>query len=572
MPSLGWDRAYRSGDLVRFDEVGPGLRRSRRRPGQGRRAPDRARRGRQRTARRCPASAGRRRRSERPRRGQPAARRVRDGRRRASRPRAAAEHLRRDDARRPWCRGSRWSTTLPTRTSGKIDRDALPWPLPAAPAVRAPMTTEAELTGTAAGSPSLGWRPRLDAGGSGGGLLRPRRGQPHRRPARLAASGALPRRHRRGRLREPVLADLAGSAGRDEHADRAAQRVRVAGPAAAPGRRRSVASAACAPSAACAGSTWVSGGVLVARGVARAVLAARGRAGGGSLLGWLLLINPVGPHRAGGGGRPARAARGRAGAPPPRRTGPPAAVARRAPRRRAGSRNLSAAPLDHGCTRGLLGAQVGRHVHLHASRPVTGLLALGDGCSVEPEVDLAGHWLDGDILHVGRCGSVPAPASVPRSTLLPGAGVGDGAEVAPGQRSSASVPAGRGVVGGPGRGLGLAHGAWTPGRPENRPVWLAAYAASAVTLSLLPRAGRGSGRGRRAARRGGDGLARPGLGGRAACGSRWRPWWAWRCLPSSCSSPCGCSSLGLEPGHHPVHSRLAWQAWSMLRVLDEART
>ena len=33
--------------------------------------------------------------------------------------------------------------------------------------------------------------------------------------------------------------------------------------------------------------------------------------------------------------------------------------------------------------------------------PITGHLVLGDGCSVEPEVDLSGHWLDGDLLRVG---------------------------------------------------------------------------------------------------------------------------------------------------------------------------
>ena len=31
-------------------------------------------------------------------------------------------------------------------------------------------------------------------------------------------------------------------------------------------------------------------------------------------------------------------------------------------------------------------------------------------------------------------------------------------------------------------------------------------------------------------------------------------------------------SIGLEAGHHPVHGRRAWQAWSILRTLDEART
>ena len=31
-------------------------------------------------------------------------------------------------------------------------------------------------------------------------------------------------------------------------------------------------------------------------------------------------------------------------------------------------------------------------------------------------------------------------------------------------------------------------------------------------------------------------------------------------------------SIGLVGGHHPIHGRRAWQAWSVLRVLDEART
>ena len=51
MPTLGWDRAYRSGDLVVNDADGAAVRRPRRRPGQDRRPPDRARRDRQRPAR-----------------------------------------------------------------------------------------------------------------------------------------------------------------------------------------------------------------------------------------------------------------------------------------------------------------------------------------------------------------------------------------------------------------------------------------------------------------------------------------------------------------------------------------
>ena len=50
MPTLGWDRAYRSGDLVRYDGRRAPLRRPRRRPGQARWPAHRARRGRQRAA------------------------------------------------------------------------------------------------------------------------------------------------------------------------------------------------------------------------------------------------------------------------------------------------------------------------------------------------------------------------------------------------------------------------------------------------------------------------------------------------------------------------------------------
>ena len=43
LPSLGWERAYRSGDIVRADEEGLAVRRARRRAGQARRPAHRAR-------------------------------------------------------------------------------------------------------------------------------------------------------------------------------------------------------------------------------------------------------------------------------------------------------------------------------------------------------------------------------------------------------------------------------------------------------------------------------------------------------------------------------------------------
>ncbi len=44
-----------------------------------------------------------------------------------------------------------------------------------------------------------------------------------------------------------------------------------------------------------------------------------------------------------------------------------------------------------------LGAKVGRDVDLHSAPPVTGMLKVGNGAAIEPEVDLAGFWIDGDV-------------------------------------------------------------------------------------------------------------------------------------------------------------------------------
>lgn len=89
----------------------------------------------------------------------------------------------------------------------------------------------------------------------------------------------------------------------------------------------------------------------------------------------------------------------------------------------------------------LLGNKVGADVDLHTLPPITGLGRFGDGCAVEPEADLAGWWLDGDVLRVGTV-EVGAGAAVgSRATLMPGAVVGTGARVAPGTSVDGVVPA-----------------------------------------------------------------------------------------------------------------------------------
>ncbi|WP_181776307.1 non-ribosomal peptide synthetase, partial [Amycolatopsis pittospori] len=71
-----------------------------------------------------------------------------------------------------------------------------------------------------------------------------------------------------------------------------------------------------------------------------------------------------------------------------------------------------------------LGARIAKDVDLHSPPPVTGMLKLGRGAAIEPEVDLTGHWVDGDLVHIGKI-RIGADARIgARSTLFPGARIG----------------------------------------------------------------------------------------------------------------------------------------------------
>ena len=54
------------------------------------------------------------------------------------------------------------------------------------------------------------------------------------------------------------------------------------------------------------------------------------------------------------------------------------------------------------------------------------------GAAIEPEVDLSGYWIDGDVVRIGGI-RIGADASIgARSTLAPGTKIGRRAEIAPG--------------------------------------------------------------------------------------------------------------------------------------------
>ena len=320
---------------------------------------------------------------------------------------------------------------------------------------------------------------------------------------------------------------------------------------------------------------WVCGAAHLLRDVGGPALAAARRRGGGSALGWLLLISPAGRIGLSVGSarlllrgvRPGKYPRG--GSLHLRLWATEAAVDA------FGATNLSCAPFIPYYARAL-GAKIGRGVDLHAIPPVTGLLTLGRGASVEPEVDLSGYWLDGDVLRVGRvrvgsgrqrraraASCCPGPGSVrtPRSTAgsaISGLGAA-GRAAGAGRRACGSVSptaTGRGA-----------------GRPA-RSRWVPVYAATAAACSPACRSS-----------------PRP-PASPSCCRSCSPPTAAWAtavgtvlalALPGHRRRPRSCTpvltwlivrllGVGLREGHHPVRSRLGWQIWATERLMDDART
>ncbi|MGW0997460.1 Pls/PosA family non-ribosomal peptide synthetase [Streptomyces sp. NPDC002523] len=217
-----------------------------------------------------------------------------------------------------------------------------------------------------------------------------------------------------------------------------------------------------------------------------------------------------------------------------------------------------------------LGAKVGQDVDLHSLPPVTGMLRLGRGAAVESEVDLSGYWLDGDRLEVGAV-RVGAHAVVgTRSMLFPGARVGKRAEVAPGSAVGGQVPTGQRWAGAPAVKLGKAKRNWPGERPQRGTYWRVMYGVTGLALSALPllasvaallvaRVFVAPGTSLAGALRG---LALGLVPATLAYG-----------LAYALLILAGVRvlSLGLREGTHPTHGRVGWQAWTVTQLMDRAR-
>ena len=153
-----------------------------------------------------------------------------------------------------------------------------------------------------------------------------------------------------------------------------------------------------------------------------------------------------------------------------------------------GAENLAGAPWLVYYARAL-GNKVGKGVDLHSAPPVTGMLTLGHRSSIEPEVDLSGHWIDGDHFHVGPI-TIGNDATIgARTTLLPGAVVGKNADVAPGSGVVGKVKNGQYWKGSPAVKSGKARHPWPDHRPRRAPLWVAVYGVTSMLLGALPLAG-----------------------------------------------------------------------------------
>jgi len=137
----------------------------------------------------------------------------------------------------------------------------------------------------------------------------------------------------------------------------------------------------------------------------------------------------------------------------------------------------------------MLGAKVERDVSLHTLPPITGMLEIGRNSAIEPETDLSGYWIDGDLLRVGpvRIGRNVTVGA--RSTLAPGTRIDDGAEISPGSAVFGRVKSGQRWSGSPAVRTGGAKriaGRWPEKKAMQSSAWKIAYGVSSVGLALQP--------------------------------------------------------------------------------------
>ena len=215
----------------------------------------------------------------------------------------------------------------------------------------------------------------------------------------------------------------------------------------------------------------------------------------------------------------------------------------------------------------LLGNKIGPDADLHSAPPVTGFLTLGEESAIEPEVDLKGWWVDGDVLRIGRIVVGSKVTIGARSTLMPGSRIGEGTRVEAGSAVTGKVRRNQIYSGSPAVRIGKAKKSW-PAPPPRRRLPFLLYALGSQLNAALPYL-----------------AALPGLALMIAVsgiGVVESPWLvlAWSpliaCIWFVCTAlfilvSVRLLAIGMEEGEFPVRSARGYRVWATERLLDLAR-
>ena len=456
--------------------------------------------------------------------------------------------------------------TLPTRTSGKVDRAALPWPLPGG----ADDDEPSDLSGTAAWLAAqwtavLGTTVRSAAADffdHGGGSLSSARLVSLLRERYPTVTVADVHAHPRLGAQADLLETM--DTGDEPRVDRTVRRI--------PRRTQLVQTVVSLVLLTVKGLQWLVGLVTLTELLRLSQLASWSVpvSWWAIAVGWVAFISPLGRM-----GLSALAARALLAGVRPGTYARGGSVQLRlwAAERFAdamGAITMAGAPWIIYYAR-MLGASVGRDVDLHSVPPVTGMLTIGAGASVEPEVDLSGYWIDGDVVHVGPVHIGREAVVGARSTIGPDVHIGRDVVVEAGSTVLRSVRPGRVVAGSPAqRVTGPGRSGWPTARPPEARAWLAVYGLSGVVLSVLPFL-----------------ALLPGVllvgGAVARAGAHEAVVTAYAAVPvvtvlglltlaAVTIVLVRLLGLGLREGYFPVRGRVGWQVWATERLLDQART
>jgi non-ribosomal peptide synthetase-like protein len=136
----------------------------------------------------------------------------------------------------------------------------------------------------------------------------------------------------------------------------------------------------------------------------------------------------------------------------------------------------------------LLGAQVCGGARLGTLPSPAALVSIGEGATIEGDVDMHGYWVQGRDLVVGAIEVGPGARIGTRTILMPGAQIGAGAEIEPGSVITTAIAPGERWAGSPARFVGTAGGAWpseAPPTPPHGRLWKAMFAGGLFGIGAM---------------------------------------------------------------------------------------